>query len=317
MERPTRQRAQWIARARNGDPAAREPLLAMLAGEDLPYWRAVAAGLLEPWAGDPSVRAALLQSLEHTNALVRSKTARALDALVEQPDGVVREALRRHLEDPVRSVRLSAALGLRARVDPASTAGRELDYYLNHHADQPVGQLQLGNYWFARDQPEKALAHLQRAVQWDTNSAPIRHELAVVLSTVGRAREAVEQLEAACRLEPREAEYRYKLGLAYNELGDRARTIDALEEAVRLAPRHARALYNLGLAYNARGETENAIQMLVRAESAAPEDAHIPYATATLYARLGRLAEARAATARALQIQPDFAEARELQRQLR
>jgi tetratricopeptide (TPR) repeat protein len=317
MERPTRQRADWIARVRNGDPAAREPLLTMLAGEDLPYWRAVAAGLLEPWAGDPSVRAALLQSLEHTNALVRSKTARALDALVEQPDGVVRDALRRHLEDPVRSVRLSAALGLRATIDPASTAGRELDYYLNHHADQPVGQLQLGNYWFARNQPEKALAHLQCAAQWDTNSAPIRHELAVVLSTMGRAREAVEQLEAACRLEPREAEYRYKLGLAWNELGDLTRTIAALEEAVRLAPRHARALYNLGLAYNARGETENAIQMLIRAESDAPDDAAIPYARATIYARLGRLAEARAAAARALQIQPDFAEARELLRQLR
>lgn len=316
MERPSRKRAQSIARARNGDASAREPLLTMLSGEDLPYWRAVAAGLLEPFAGEPPVRAALLQSLEHTNALVRSKTARALAGLVEQPDGVVREALRRHLEDPARSVRISAALDLRATIDPESTAGRELEYYLNHHADQPVGQLQLGNYWFARNQPEKALTHFQLAVQWDTNSAPLRHELAVALSTMGRAREAVEQLEAACRLEPREAEYRYKLGLAWNKLGDSTRTIEALEEAVRLAPRHARALYNLGLAYNARGETENAIQMLTRAESAAPDDAGIPYASATIYARLGRTAEARAAAGRALQIRPDFGEARELQQQL-
>lgn len=316
MERTTRKRVQLIALARNGDPAAREPLLTMLSSEELPYWRAVAAGLLEPWAGEPQVRSGLLQSLEHTNALVRSKTAHALAGLVEQPDGAVREALRRHLEDPARNVRISAALGLRATIDPTSSAGRELEFYLNHHADQPVGQLQLGNYWFARNQPEKALTHFQLAVQWDTNSAPLRHELAVALSTMGRAREAVEQLEAACRLEPREAEYRYKLGLAWNELGDSTRTIEALEQAVRLAPRHARALYNLGLAYNTHGETENAIEMLTRAESAAPDDASIPYATATIYARLGRTAEARAAAARALQIRSGFGEARELLQQL-
>ena len=316
MERPTRQRAQWIARARNSDPAAREPLLAMLSGEELPYWRAVAAGLLEPWADNPPVRAALLRSLEDTNALVRSKAARALDALAEQPDGVVREALRRRLDDPVRGARLSAAWGLRATPGPASIAGRDLDYYLNHHADQPVGQLQLGHYLLARHQLEPALTHLQRAVQWDTNSAPIRHELAVVLSTMGRTREAVEHLEAACRLEPRQAEYRFKLGLAWNELGDLPRTIEALEQAVRLAPRHARALYNLGLAYNSRGDAEQAIEMLTRAESAAPGDPHIPYARATIYARLGRMPEARSAAARALQIQPDFPDASELLRRL-
>ena len=317
MERPTRLRARWISRARDGDPAAREPLLAMLTGEEVPYWRAVAAGLLSPWAGDPPVRAALLQSLEQTNALVRSKAARAVDLLVEQPDGRVREALRRRLDDPVRTVRLSAAWSLRATVDPGSTAGRELDYYLNHHADQPVGQLQLGHYWLARGQLEKALAHLGRAVQWDANSASFRHELAVALSMGGRAREAVEQLEAACRIEPREAEYRYKLGLAWNELGDQKRTINALEEAVRLAPGHARALYNLGLAYHARGETESALQTLSRAEAAAPGDQGIPYAQATILAQLGRTTEARAAVERALRIQPNFPDATELLRQLR
>lgn len=237
--------------------------------------------------------------------------------IVEQPDGRVREALQRRLDDPVRAVRLSAAWSLRATVDPGSTVGRELDYYLNHHADQPVGQLQLGHYWLARGQLEQALAHLRRAVQWDANSAPFRHELAVALSTGGRAREAVEQLEAACRLEPREAEYRYKLGLAWNELGDQKRTINALEEAVRLAPRHARALYNLGLAYHARGEAERALQTLNRAEAAAPGDQGVPYAQATILAQLGRKTEARAAVERALEIQPDFAQARELLRQLR
>ena len=44
MERPTRQRAEWIAQARNGDSSARQPLLKLLAGDENPYWKAVVAG---------------------------------------------------------------------------------------------------------------------------------------------------------------------------------------------------------------------------------------------------------------------------------
>jgi tetratricopeptide (TPR) repeat protein len=316
MDRAARHRTETVARARNGEAAAREPLLKMLAGEESPYWRAVAAGLLTPWAGQPALSGALLNGLEDTNALVRAKAARALEAAVEPSGGPVQESLRRHLDDPIRSVRLSAAWSLRSLFDTNSTAGHELTHFLNLHADQPAGQVQLGNFWFARNQPEQAIACFQLAVKWDTNSAPIRHDLAVALSAVGRPREALEQLEAACRLEPREAEYRYKLGLAWNELGDLDRTISALEEATRLAPRHARALYNLGLAYNSRGQADRALEVLARAESAAPDDPRIPYAQATIFVQVGRRPAARAAAERALRIQPGFSEASELLRQL-
>jgi tetratricopeptide (TPR) repeat protein len=317
MDRPSRHRAQAVAAARRGQAAARDPLLGMLVGDDLPYWRAVAAGLLEPWAGDPAVARALRTALGHPEPLVREKAARALDPLAAAGDSETLAALGGRLGDPSRSVRVAAAWSLRTRVDPASPAGRDLQLALDVNADQPAGQLQKGVWELARQRPDRALDHLTRAVGWDPNSAPLRHELAVVLSQSGRPRDAVRELEAACRIEPREAEYAFKLGLAWAEAGDASRALAALEQAVRLNPAHGRAWYNLGLARNEAGQTGEAIEALVRAESIAPMDPQIPYARATILARTGRAPEARQAARRALEIQPRYAPARELIEALR
>ncbi len=315
MERSTRPRAETIARARAGDTAAREPLLALLANEN-PYWQAVAAGLLGQWVGEPAVAAALAKALDHADPLVRGNAVRSLEPLLAQTDGNVAARFNQLLADPSRNVRVAAAWALRATLDTNSPAGRELKRYLDHNADQPSGQLQQGVFHFARNELPAALEHLQKAVNWDSNSVPFRHELAVALSAAGRNPEAIAQLETACRLAPNEAEYRYKLGLAWNEAGDTAKTIAALEEAVQLDPRHVRAWYNLGLARNAAGQGDAAVEALIRAESAAPEDPRIPYARATILLRAGRMEEARAAAQRALELNPADANALRLLQQL-
>ena len=316
MDRPSRRRAQVISAARNGDHAARDDLLKLLAAEQIPYWRAVAAGLLAAWANEPEVTATLIHGLSDTNALVRAECVHALEPIVmnEIPGAV--EALKQRLEDPVRGVRIAAAWALRSSEDPASKSENELLHSIDLHADQPAGQMQKGNYAFARNNPAQALAHFQKAAEWDLNSAPIRQEMAVALSVLNRNAEAVAQLELATKLDPRNAEYAYKLALAWNEVGDTMKTIAALEKAVGLDPGHARAWYNLGLAFNLVGRTEDALTALVHAESAAPADPRNPYARATILARLGRTNEARQAAQRSLEVQPDFVAARDLLRSL-
>lgn len=299
MERPSRQRTRVIAAARAGDPGARGPLLALLNTETNVYWQAVAAGLLGQWVDDSAVAAALRARLAHPHPLVRERAARALEprAPVERDTAA---ALAARLEDPVRAVRLAAAWALRDRLELDSRAGRELRHLLDLHADQPTGQMQRGALALERGELGAALAAYARAVAWDPNSAPIRHDYAVALSRAGRAREALEQLQAACRLAPREAEYAFKLGLAWNELGQLSEAAAALERAVQLDPRHARAGYNLGLAHSALGRPAEAESVLAAAEAADPADPRIPYARATVLVRLGRFEEARAAAARAL-----------------
>lgn len=312
MDRPSRARAEWIALARQGNVTAREPLLNVLNNETNSYWQAVAAGLLDQWVGDSAVNAALIKSLESKDALVRATAVRSLELMATSPDSEVAGAIRKLLADPSRNVRISAAWALRAGLDTNSLAGRDLLHYLDINADQPSGQMQKGAFYFARGDLPTALGYLERAVSWDTNSAPLHHEFAIALSASGRNTEAIQQLEAACRLAPREASYFYELGLAWNEAGDLSKTIEMLETAVKLDPNYDRAWYNLGLARNSAGQVEAALDALSRAEAIATHDPRIPYAAATILAHQGRLMEARAAAQRALNIQPNFSEAAQL-----
>ena len=311
-----RPRAQAFARANSGDATAVAPLLALLRGDEQPYWKAAAENALAPWSADARVTDALVENLDNTNALVRTKAAQALDFAAQSDDAKIKEALRGRLSDPIRSVRLEAAWDLRAELKPGEPVTVELENFLNLNADQPGGQMQLGMFEFARGNEEAALKHYQKAAEWDAFSAPIQHELAVVYSALNRPQDAVIALQAAVKLAPREAQYQFELGLAWNEAGDLAQAQSAFESAVRLSPTFARAWYNLGLARSATGQLQPAVEALLHAESADATDARAPYARATILARQGNIEEAKAAARRALELQPDFSAARELFNQL-
>lgn len=309
MNRPYRQRAEIIAQARRGEDSAREPLLGMLATNDIPYWQAVAAGLLQRWSADPKVSSALVAQLNNINALVRQMTVQSLGPLAEagQPDIVA--ALQPKLKDSSRNVRIETARHLAATLDTNTLAGGEYLHFLDHISDQPLGQLQTGVFEMMRGDPTNALVHFQTAVKWDPYSAGIRHELAILLSQLGRAQEAVTQLEAAVKLAPKQAELHYTLALALNEAGESGRVVPELEQAVKCDSQFARAWYNLGLARSGQGDDAGALVALVRAESADPSDARTTYARATVLARMGKLDEARAAARRALELAPNSAAA--------
>ena len=312
MERPARQRAEVIALAQQGDSTSADGLLSLLKKEELPYWRAVESDLLLPWAAQPEVTAVLLQELQDTNTLVRAASLRSLETALNAGVPDAPAALQARLNDPVRNVRIAAAWSLRATLDTNSLAGIELQHYLDINADEPVGQLNKGNFSYARNDLPAAAQHFQKAVDWDVHSAPFHQSLAVVLSALNRPQEAVQTLEQAVRFSRDDAESHYQLGLAYNGVGNLTNALAQLAIAVRLEPRHVLAWYNLGLAQNALGQTDAAIGSLLRAESLAPDDARIPYARATILARLGRSREAIGAAKLSLKIDPSSAEARQL-----
>ncbi len=311
MERPTRERARAVAGARQGLEAARSPLLSVAQDDSSPYWQSSAAQLLSQWVTEPQISALFIKQTRHPSPLVRATAARVLEPIVAaRPDA--RESVGKLLDDADRSVRVAAAWTLRETITPGSRAFTEVEHQMAINADQPTGQMQNAAFEVARGNPAGAVEHLRRAVEWDGNSPPIRHEFAVALSTVGDSAGALEQLEAAVRLDPKQAEYRYKLALACNESGRLDRTISELQAAVQIDPMHARAWYNLGLAQNSMGHPEQALAALLRGEGAAPRDPRIPYARATILARVGRVAEARQAAQRALEVQPGYNDARAL-----
>ncbi len=317
MNRRTRSRAQAIARTRAGDSSAKPEILKLLTGDDTPYWKAVAANVIDPWLADADVHQALIAATGSTNTLLRANAAFALAPASQGGSPAAQTVLRRLVADPSRSVRINAAWGLRNEIAPASTAGRELEHFLNFNADQPTGQLQLGTWRISKNDLPAALVHFEKAVAWDPYSAPLHHELAVLYGMLNRPADALKELQSAVQLAPKDAEFHYKLGLAWNENGNLVEATGSLERAVELNPQHARAWYNLGLARQQSGQSPQAIEALFRAESLEPRDARIPYARATIHAQSGQVAEARAAAGRALSIEPGFTEARQLLQTLR
>ncbi len=312
MERSSRHRAQVFARALRGETNEAPALIGFTKTETNSFWRAVAAGLLKRWNDEPETAAALAKSASDPEPLVRMMSLRALQPGEGAPSANTESVFTRGLMDSARCVRIEAAWGLRATLDTNSVAGKDFEEFLLHNSDEPSGAMQQGVFALERGQPDAAIDYFHRAVGWDPNSAPLREALAVALGMVGRSAESVTELRAACRLAPKDAEARFKLGLALNEAGDTAGACDALAQTVKLDPGFTRAWYNLGLAYSATEKPEAALDCLIRAESLAPNSADIPYARATILARLGRVEEARTAARRALEIQPEFREAKEL-----
>lgn len=316
LVRPARARADVLARARLGEPAARGDLLRMLNAPESAYWKTAAVALLGRWVEDADVAEALTQQLGHAHPAVRARAAQALTPRIEAGENRRRESIRNLLNDPVRLVRVTAAWILRDELPRDSRADRELRDSLALHADQPAGQARWATWDAGAGRGEAALARFATAIRWDPGSAALRHDYAVLLSGAGRSAEALEQTRAAARLEPTQAESQYRLGLALHENQQTVQAIEALETALRLDPRHDRAAYNLGLAYHAVGRSEAALDVLSRAESLQARDARIPYARATILAQLGRVAEAREAARRAQALQPDDAAPQELLRVL-
>ena len=314
-ERNTATRARLVARARQGDPVARDGLVELLTTEPIPAWRATACHLLSRWVREPAVAAALTARLADDSPMVREAAVRALGQVVRENGASSRPNIQPLLEDPVRAVRIAAAWALCDTLDLKSKAGRELVHMLEHNADQPTGRMQLGQFASARGDNDAAIRQIRKAIEWDPNSPPFHHDLAIFLSITGDNAGALASLRKSIDLDPTNPEYHFKLALALNEAGDSTGVIESLRSTVALDPSHSRAWYNLGLALSS-SQPQEAIAALRKGQVADPNDADIPYARATIHMRLGQKEEARNAAIEALQNRQDFPEAIQLIRAL-
>ena len=235
MNRPTRERARWMAAAENGEAGAQNKLIGLLADTNQPaYWRAVSATFMSRWAMEPATQAALLAQLKNEHPLVREKAVRALEPALA--DTNVLAALKPMLNDPLRNVRVAAAWVLRAMVDLQSQAGVDLQRMLDLEADQPTGQFEAAMLLLARQQPAEALLHLKKATAWDKLSPPFLCTQAEVQDQLGQLAEALktlDQAEAAVSDDPH-IPYVRAMILKRNGRDDEART--AAKRALQIQP---------------------------------------------------------------------------------
>jgi len=303
-----RTRTRAIAAAQAGAPDAAPALLTLLKTEDVPAWRATLLELASRYAeSEPAVVPAARAALTDTDPLVRAAAVRALSGHPEAASW-----LRPSLADPVRLVRLDAAWALPADVASGSSLETELRNYLAIAADQPLGQLRLGQYHANRGDFPAAEAAVRKAVKWEPLSAAPLENLALVQQAADHLDAAADSFFQAGKLAPKDASLMLRAGLAYAQTGRLPEAEHALREAVARDPSDHRTRYNLALLLAQAERLPEAVTLIQETERLAPTVADYPYARATLHLRLGQPLAADAALARALAINPSHPGARAL-----
>jgi tetratricopeptide (TPR) repeat protein len=264
----------------------------------------------------------------------------AIESAVKDPDPLLRMAAHRvlrnlpvdvrsgfgygGLSDPVRSVRMEAALVFAPLHDllPAADARafREAaaDYRaaFEYTANRPESLARLGDLALAMGDLEAALARYEQALAVEPASVVARANLADIHRGLGDEAEAERILREGLTIEPGNAALNHALGLLLARTGRPDESLAKLREAARLGPDDPRFAYVLGVALNSFGMGDEAVAVLKSARQQYPANFDINWALATIYRDRGDLPRARAITEALLERHPELQELKTLHRSL-
>ena len=310
MQRPSRERARLIGRARSGDPSVSGPLMDFFKSEQNPAWRASLVLMLEGREQDPAVQNFLAAAASDESPLVRDAAVRALAQA--RPD-----VLQKAVSDPSRNVRLSASWQLLMGGQPVSDGSKsEVARWLANGSDDAGGAFQQARLAAI----EKCLPDVDRwtalAVARDPSSGMFQQAAQLMYQT-DRLPQAKSFFEKSLAADPKNADASYSLALLEAELGNSQRSLELLRTTVSLAADFGRAWYNLGLAEAAYGDLPASAKALEKAESLLPQSPDPAFALATVQLRMNDPAKAAESARRALALAPNHPGASGLLRQLR
>jgi predicted CXXCH cytochrome family protein len=264
--------AAWADRADAG------PLLASLAADahapDIA--RASALGELAPHVSPANAELAR-RGLADRDPMVRIG---ALDMLAHVPPEQIWAQVAQLLSDPVRGVRMRAALllavpsarqpaGERARFESAAA---EFVAARRHNADRPEERATLASFYARRGLTTEAEAEYKAALRLSPQYAPAATNLADLYRQAGRDGEGEGVLRAAITQSPQDAGLHHALGLLLTRLKRPDEALDELRRASELAPGSARYAYVHAVALHSAGQREQAMTVLKQILVAHPGD---------------------------------------------
>jgi tetratricopeptide (TPR) repeat protein len=140
----------------------------------------------------------------------------------------------------------------------AIRAREELEAQLLANADFPAGRLQAGDYYFRRNNVQRAVKEYEIALKMDSLLTPVYTNLATGYNLLGKNEQAIFALNKLTELEPEYSRGYYLRGLLHYEMGNAQLAISDLQVAVNLDPLNFRALLNLGNLYLQIGQIKEA-----------------------------------------------------------
>lgn len=173
-----------------------------------------------------------------------------------------------------------------------------------------------GTFFFQQGRADLAEAHLRQAMRIDTNDVRPCEMLAPYYLRTGALPSAREMYENLVRLRPKQAAYHVNLGTVLLRLKEYPAAAEELKRALELDPKQPEALNNLARFYlGARRDLPEALALCRRLIDLEPTAANYDLLAQVCYAS-GRTNDARAASAQAVERDPNNPIYRERQRRL-
>lgn len=317
---------QAFSKARAGNPAAEQPLAALVTDPNLPaVVRATALSELRPFFSAASI-GVLPSALNDDSPMLRLAGLQALEVLPPEQRHPLAANL---LEDSLLAVRAEAGrvlAGVMSGGTPLTLTTTErarlqsaIDEHLatlTHNADRAFAHTELAALYVSQGKMAEAEAAYRRALLRDPGYVPAYANLTDLLRRAGRDQEAAALLERGLAARPEAAELHHARGLLQVRSGAMTAALVSLERAASLLPKNARFTYVYAIALNSTGDRTLALQILRDASAAHPFDRDILLALVTLNVETNAMDRAREHLTRLLEVWPDDARARRLARSL-
>ena len=139
---------------------------------------------------------------------------------------------------------------------------------------------------------EEGLPYVERLLGSAPQRAQVRLLMATYREELGQGEKALEQYQRVLELEPRNPVALYKLGMSFLEREDFLAAEKMFLTIVSEYPRDLRALVPLGTVYARSGRQKEALETLERAVEIDPDSAEAHHALGALYSELGQWAAA-------------------------
>jgi tetratricopeptide (TPR) repeat protein len=299
---------ECLSQVPQGDPQAREWLLATLNAADNHPWRVrVRKALVDrDWTTlEPLARAADMQKQPPSFLLI---VARSLPAQMKSTRlELFRKIQRAYPAD------LWANHGLADELMHNGRPAEAIRYYtaaLTLLPDNPGIYVNRGIALKDAGELEAAIADYRLALALAPQYVKAHYNLAQALNRSHQFDEAIVEYRAYFRHEPGDAVAHYNFGIALGAKEQLDEAIVEYRKAIGLQKDFAKAHFNLGQALGAKGQLDQAITELNEAVHFDPDDALNHYGLGNALCLKGRLDKAIAEYREAIRLKPDYAEVR-------
>lgn len=180
--------------------------------------------------------------------------------------------------------------------------------YLQVHSRDDVGWKLLSAVYHHKNNVEKALLAIRRAISINPLNPDCYAICGVYLMTVERWQEAIDAFQAVLRLKPRDAETFAKLGVVYRNCGQPDQAERCYRRALDIEPTY-QVMSNLGTLLMYQGRLDEAESFLLRAYEMKPDHYYILTNLGAVYGFKNRYRDAERFLRECLKRKPDHAEA--------